>query len=157
MATTDKIPTINSNRTEARQRDIERFILDKFDLPGLKKIGFIKSSRRSRENFLAIEKRVVTFFEFDNIYQYETALDEHQFIKAENIFSMFGFYNLMLIAWYFAMKQSGELAITGTVWLLSGQLAVALLGIIYFKEVINLYQSIGLILALVAIILLTIK
>lgn len=74
-----------------------------------------------------------------------------------NVSSMFIFYNLMLIAWYFAMKQSGELAITGTVWLLSGQLAVVILGVFYFKEQINSYQIAGLILALIAMLLLTVE
>ena len=75
---------MKETRTEARQRDIERFILEQFDLPGLKRIGFIKSSKRSRENFLAIEKRVVTFFGFSNIYEYtRNPCQEFSVMKAD--------------------------------------------------------------------------
>jgi hypothetical protein len=72
-----------NKRTKARQKDVERFILNNFDLPGLKKFGFIKSSRRSKENMLKIEARIVTFFGLQNIYQYTDVGEEKYPIKID--------------------------------------------------------------------------
>ena len=79
---------MRNSRSEARQKDIERFIVDHFDLAGLKKIGFIKSSRRSRVSMLAIEKRIVTYFMIQNIYQFTEIGKERYPMKVDaSIFS----------------------------------------------------------------------
>lgn len=44
------------------------FIIKNFDLDGLKSIGFIKS----KTDFKAIEKRIITYFNIDSIFDYES-------------------------------------------------------------------------------------
>ena len=63
--------------------DNKKFIDDNFDLDTLLEIGFIKS----KTDYDAIEKRVVTFFGLNNIFEYAQSEKPHVGIKAENIFS----------------------------------------------------------------------
>lgn len=57
------------------------FIVRNFDLDGLKKIGFIKS----KTDFKAIEKRITSFFEIDNIFDYSTMVGYPLFSKGKRV------------------------------------------------------------------------
>lgn len=64
-------------------------------------------------------------------------------------------YNLMIVTWLFAVKNSKEISIIGTVWLLLGHGCLILVGAVIFKETLTTAQWIGICLAAVALILMT--
>jgi hypothetical protein len=64
-------------------------------------------------------------------------------------------YNLMLGAWFLAVRNVGVITWPGTVWLTGGQLALVAVGCGMFGEVLSFAQMIGCGFALVALILLS--
>lgn len=63
-------------------------------------------------------------------------------------------YNATMIAWLMVVKSDGRLGIPGTIWCLSGQAALVLIGIIGFNEAVSGTQVIGALFALIAVTLL---
>lgn len=61
----------------------EEWIRERFDIEELYKIGFLKT----KTDFKAIEERIVTFFGFKSIYEWDRIMDEQKPLKAKNIFS----------------------------------------------------------------------
>lgn len=61
----------------------EQWIRDRFDIEELYNMGFIKT----KTDFKAIEQRIVTFFGFTSIYEWDRIMDEQKLLKAKNIFS----------------------------------------------------------------------
>ena len=72
------------------------------------------------------------------------------------VFSFIG-YNLMLGAWFMSMRFSSSIIITGTLWLLMGELVLCIIGLELFKETLNTPQLIGCILSAISLVLLTWK
>ncbi len=65
-------------------RDLEKarmgsYILDQFDVEGLKKVGFIED----KNDFRGIEKRIVSFFGLESIYDYDKVVGKAFFSKTK--------------------------------------------------------------------------
>jgi multidrug transporter EmrE-like cation transporter len=64
-------------------------------------------------------------------------------------------YILGTLAWLPAILQKNQLSVTGTIWSVLSVLATIGIGIFIFKEQLNLWQTIGIILAIIAVWLLS--
>ena len=63
-------------------------------------------------------------------------------------------YNLMLFAWFMAIRNTKAITITGTVWLLAGQITLVIVGHC-MGESLTIYQKAGIGLSLVSAFLLS--
>jgi hypothetical protein len=61
----------------------EKYIRERFDIEGLYKIGFI----RTKTDFDAIEQRIVQYFGLQNIFEWDTMIDENKRLNAKKLFS----------------------------------------------------------------------
>jgi len=70
-------------------------------------------------------------------------------------FFVVGVYALGTFAWLPALLHKNQLAIMGTAWLLLAMAATITIGVLVFHEPLNLRQGIGVVLAAVALVLLS--
>ncbi len=65
-------------------------------------------------------------------------------------------YNLMLFAWFAAINRAKDITLPGTIWLLSGEIVLVIVGHGVFGERVSSLQWIGVGLAGAALVLLSI-
>lgn len=65
-------------------------------------------------------------------------------------------YNAMLLAWMAIVFETKEISLVGTVWLLLCHIGLIVIGAGIFHEPINLRQCIGITLAMISLILISI-
>lgn len=66
-------------------------------------------------------------------------------------------YSFGAITWLPALLHKNQLSIMGMLWLLLGVIATILIGVFVFHEHLNIYQIVGVVLALLAMILINIQ
>jgi multidrug transporter EmrE-like cation transporter len=64
-------------------------------------------------------------------------------------------YSVGTILWLPAILQENELSVVGTMWAVMLYIGIAFVGLFIFKESINIYGVLGIILGLASIVLLT--
>lgn len=64
-------------------------------------------------------------------------------------------YNTGVVLWFPALRQRNELAIVGTIWSLMSMMATVLIGVTIFHEQLSTQQIAGIVLALLAMALLS--
>lgn len=65
-------------------------------------------------------------------------------------------YNLMLLSWTAIVFKTKEISLVGTIWLLLCHLGLIFVGIGIFQEPITMKQGIGIALAMIALVLISI-
>jgi len=64
-------------------------------------------------------------------------------------------YNIMLLFWFLAVKIDKNITITGTIWLMGGELLLVILGAFFFKEAITMKQYVGIAFSMIALFLMS--
>jgi len=92
------------------------------------------------------------FFAFGEFFSKKFALTPSLFY----VITVVVIYSLGVLAWLPAILQKNQLSIVGSIWSVLSLMATVLIGVLIFREKLNTIGIIGIILAAIAIALLSI-